>query len=192
MTQSKPLCELSDEEVVFLAQEGNSGALEHIIVRYRNFVYKKAKQFFLIGSDEDDLIQEGMIGLYAAIKSYRADKGAKFATYANHCIDNSVQSALRKFTRKKDIPQSSIVPLDQSLFESKVGLSAEDEYLAQESVNILADVIYEELSTFENEVLRLYLVGCSYNEIADKLGKTPKAVDNAIQRIRKKLNGVTF
>lgn len=184
--------DMTDEQLLLQAKDDSSQIYDALIRRYRPTVEAIAMKYINSPLEKDDLIQEGMIGLYAAIKSYKTDKGAKFATYANRCINNSVQSALRKFTRMKDIPQSSIVPLEQSLFESKVGLSAEDEYLAQESVNTLADVIYEELSTFENEVLRLYLVGCSYNEIADKLGKTPKAVDNAIQRIRKKLNGVTF
>lgn len=182
----------TDEQLLTEAEKDSSTTYETIIKRYRPTVEAVAMKYINSPLEKDDLVQEGMIGLYAAIKSYKSDKGAKFATYANRCINNSVQSALRKFTRMKDIPQSSIVPLEDSLFESKVGLSAEDEYLAQESVSTIADILYEELSTFENEVLRLYLVGCSYNEIADKLGKTPKAVDNAIQRIRKKLNGVTF
>ena len=92
----------------------------------------------------------------------------------------------------KDIPQACLVALEDDIFENQFSLSAEDEFLAKESVNTLSDILYEELSRFENEVLRLYIVGCSYNEIAEKLGKNTKAIDNAIQRIRKKLSGVAF
>jgi RNA polymerase sporulation-specific sigma factor len=141
--------------------------------------------------EKDDLIQEGMIGLLAAIKSYSNEKGAKFVTYANRCINNSIQTALRKISRMKDIPQNNIVTLEEDFFDNQVGLSAEDEYLAKESVCNLTDMLYEGLSSFENEVLRLHIVGCSYNEIAKKLGKNPKAIDNALQRIRKKLIGVS-
>ena len=99
---------------------------------------------------------------------------------------------MRKVSRLKDIPQSSLVSIEDDYFNDVVHLSAEDEYLAKESVSNLSQVLYEELSSFENEVLRLYIVGCSYSEIADKLEKNTKAIDNAIQRIRKKLEGVAF
>ncbi len=133
-----------------------------------------------------------MIGLYAAIKSYSNNKGTKFVTYASRCISNAIKSALNKFSRMKDIPQANVVSLDDDSMETQFGLSAEDEYLAQESVNIISDSIYEELSHFESDVLHLHLIGLSYTEIGDKLGKSAKAVDNAIQRIRKKLSRVTF
>jgi RNA polymerase sporulation-specific sigma factor len=133
-----------------------------------------------------------MIGLLAAIKSYNNHKGAKFATYASICINNSVQTALKKVSRLKDIPPANLLPLEDDYLESQVGLSAEDEYLANESVTTLTNILYEGLSSFENEVLRLHIVGCSYSEIGKKLGKNPKAIDNAIQRIRKKLSGVSF
>ncbi|MGN0522936.1 MAG: sigma-70 family RNA polymerase sigma factor [Eubacterium sp.] len=178
-----------------LLQEINNGqisAIDELIVKYRPTVESIAMKYINSPLEKDDLVQEGLIGLLAAINSYNPEKGAKFVTYASRCIDNSVQTALRKFSRLKDIPQSSLVALDESYMESMVGLSAEDEYLAKESVSTLTDVLYEGLSRFENEVLRLHIVGCSYNEIADRLGKNPKAIDNAIQRIRKKLNGVTF
>ena len=95
-------------------------------------------------------------------------------------------------SRLKDIPQSSLVSLEEDYFDDVVHLSAEDEYLAKESVSTLNSVLYEELSSFENEVLRLYIMGCKYNEIAEKLDRNTKAIDNAIQRIRKKLDGVAF
>lgn len=182
----------SDIELLEQTKNGNESAIEELIIKYRPSVEAIAMKYINSPLEKDDLVQEGMIGLLAAIHSYNPDKGAKFVTYASRCINNSVQTALNKFTRLKDIPQSNLVQLDDSYFDSQVELSAEDVYLAKESVSTLTDILYEGLSSFENEVIRLYMVGCSYSEIADKLGKNAKAIDNAIQRIRKKLNGVTF
>jgi RNA polymerase sporulation-specific sigma factor len=182
----------TDAQLLREINNGQTKALDKLILKYRPTVEAIAMKYINSPLEKDDLIQEGMIGLLAAINSYNSDKGTKFTTYASRCINNSVQTALRKFTRLKDIPQSSLVALEEDYFENQVGLSAEDEYLAKESVTNLTDVLYENLSRFENEVLRLYIVGCSYTEIADKLGKNAKAIDNAIQRIRKKLSGVNF
>ena len=182
----------SDNELLDEIKKGNVSATNELIVRYRSTVEAIAMKYINSPLEKEDLVQEGMIGLLAAINSYNSEKGAKFATYASRCINNSVQTALRKFSRMKDIPHSNLVTLEEDFFDGMVGLSAEDEYLAKESVSTLTEVLYEGLSTFENEVLRLYIVGCPYSEIAQRLGKNPKAIDNAIQRIRKKLNGVTF
>lgn len=182
----------TDNELLNDIKKSDSLAMDELIVRYRKTVEAIAMKYINSPLEKDDLIQEGMIGLLAAIKSYNSEKGAKFVTYASRCINNSVQKALRKFSRLKDIPQSNIVTLEEDFFEGRTVLSAEDEYLAKESVSTLTEVLYEGLSSFENEVLRLYIVGCPYSEIAEKLGKNPKSIDNAIQRIRKKLDGVTF
>lgn len=183
---------LTDIELLSKIKNGHKSAIDQLIVMYRPTVESIAMKYINSPLEKDDLVQEGMIGLLAAIKSYNDEKGAKFVTYASRCIDNSVQTALKKFSRLKDIPQANLVALEEDHFDNMIGLSAEDEYLAKESVSTLTDVLYEGLSTFENEVLRLHIVGCSYNEIAQKLDKNPKAIDNAIQRIRKKLNGVAF
>lgn len=180
----------SDNDLLTLRK--NENAITELINRYKPTVEAVAMKYINSPLEKDDLIQEGMIGLLAAINSYRKEKGASFSTYAGHCINNSIQSALRKVSRLKDIPQSSLVSIEDDYFNDVVHLSAEDEYLAKESVSNLSQVLYEELSSFENEVLRLYIVGCSYSEIADKLEKNTKAIDNAIQRIRKKLEGVAF
>ena len=182
----------TDNELLVEIKKNNNDAMDALIVRYRTTVEAIAMKYIASPLEKDDLVQEGMIGLLAAIKSYNSEKGTKFITYSSRCINNSVQTALRKFSRMKDVPQNSIVTLEEDYFENQVGLSAEDEYLAKESVSTLTEVLYEGLSSFENEVLRLYIVGCSYAEIAEKLGKNQKAIDNAIQRIRKKLDGVTF
>ena len=182
----------TDIELLSDIRNGQRGATEELIERYRSDVEFIAMKYIGSPLEKDDLVQEGMIGLLAAIKSYNSEKGAAFATYASRCINNSVKTALRKFSRMKDIPQSSIVELEEKVLDSQLALSAEDEYLAKESVSALTDILYEGLSSFENEVLRLYIVGHSYAEISERLGKNPKAIDNAIQRIRKKLNGVAF
>ncbi|MBR1762721.1 MAG: sigma-70 family RNA polymerase sigma factor [Eubacterium sp.] len=182
----------SDELLLCEIKNGNEAAIEELISKYRSTVDAIAMKYINSPLEKEDLVQEGLIGLLAAINSYSNDKGAKFSTYASICINNSVQTALRKFSRLKDIPPSSIMPLEEDFFDNYPALSAEDEYLAKESVSALTDFLYEGLSRFENEVLRLYIQGHSYYEIAEKLSKKPKAIDNAIQRIRKKLEGVTF
>lgn len=182
----------TDIELLQEIHENINGAIDELVVKYRPLVEIIASKYINSPLEKDDLVQEGMIGLLAAINSYKQDKGAQFKTYASICINNSVQTALRKFSRLKDIPQESIVELNESIVDSITVLSAEDEFLAKESVSTLTEVLYEGLSSFENEVLRLHMVGKSYAEIATMLGKNTKAIDNAIQRIRKKLNGVTF
>ena len=182
----------SDEQLIIDISDDISGAIEELISRYRPIVATIASKYKNSPLEQEDLIQEGLIGLLAAINSYKDGKGAKFSTYASRCINNSVQKAIRKFSRLKDIPPSNIMPLEEVFCDDNPALSAEDEYLAKESVSALTDFLYEGLSRFENEVLRLYIQGFSYAEIAEKLSKNPKAIDNAIQRIRKKLEGVTF
>jgi len=182
----------NDNQLLYEAKNGNDDALNTIIEAYRSNVEAIAMKYIASPLEKDDLVQEGMIGLLAAVKSYNPEKGAKFATYASICINNSVQTALKKFSRLKAIPQENLVALEEDILDSTFVISAEDEYLAKESVSTLTEILYEGLSKFENEVLRLHIMGCSYSEIAEKLGKNPKAIDNAIQRIRKKLNGVAF
>lgn len=173
--------------------EANEKNISQIVHEQKGLVETIAKKYINSPLELDDLIQEGMIGLLAAINSYNPQKGASFSTYATKCINTSILGALRKLSRLKDIPQTNIVPLEnEDSFDSKYILSAEDEYLAKESVNNLSTILYEELSSFENEVLRLSISGCSYNEIAKRLDKNPKAIDNAIQRIRKKLKSIEF
>lgn len=182
----------TDIELLYEIKENTFGSIEELIERYRSTVEVIAMKYINSPLEKDDLVQEGMIGLLAAINSYKQNKGASFKTYATICINNSVQDALKKFSRLKDIPQDSIVEYTDDIIEENTALSAEDEFLAKESVSTLTEILYEGLSSFENQVLRLHIVGNSYNDIAEKLEKNPKAIDNAIQRIRKKLNGVTF
>lgn len=188
------LFNLTDENLLstMLTDNNEDAIYDEIIRRHKSTVEIIASKYQNNFLERDDLIQEGYIGLYAAIKSFNSSKNTKFITYASRCISNAIKSALSKISRMKDIPQSNVISLDDDSIDTKACLSAEDEYLAKESVNIITARIYEELSHFESDVLHLHLSGLSYIEIGDKLGKSAKAVDNALQRIRKKLNGVTF
>lgn len=184
---------LTENDILKLAKEGDSEAIDFIIKKYKFTAESAALKWKNAHIEPEDLIQEGMIGLLAAIKSFNTEKGAAFSTYCYTCVYNSIQTALRKASRKKDVPPSSIVPLEEEFVDGKtVSLSAEDSFLAQESVSLLLQQLDKSLSKFENNVLRLFLVGCNYNEIAARLRKTPKAIDNALQRIRKKLKEVSF
>lgn len=201
MAHSRPLCELSDEEVVSLARAGDNLALEHIIVRYRNFVYKKAKQFFLIGSDEDDLIQEGMIGLYEAVKNFEDGK-ASFQSFAGICVKRQMISAVKSATRNKHKPLNSYISLDKNIYDSEKCTAFIDSILEGSPKNPEAIVIDKEdfdgienkinntLSGLELKVLIYYLDGYSYQQIGEKIDKDAKAVDNAIQRIKKKIESI--
>lgn len=175
------------------AQSGDDAYLENAVKNFRQYVEIIASKYSDSPMERDDIIQEGMIGLLSAIRTYDSARGASFRTYANTCIDNSIQSALRKYHRLKDIPVQNFIEYDDGDISSGGDCdSAEDIFIAQESVSLLTKVLQENLSDFENEVLGLYIVGCSYNEMADRLGKTPKAIDNALQRIRRKLSDISL
>lgn len=171
------------------AQSDDEKELDYIIKSYIKSVEAIAKSYINSPVETEDLIQEGMIGLLAAVKSYNSTKGASFKTYATRCIENSIQNAIGKNTRKKDIPNNNLVEyLEDELTVQNSVRSAEDDFIAQENVLRLTEILDERLSQFENEVLRLHIVGCNYNEIAKRLDKTPKAIDNALQRVRNKLS----
>lgn len=192
------LCELSDEAVVALAQQGDEKALEHIIARYRNVVHMRAQPYFLIGADKDDIIQEGMIGLYKAVKSYQHQK-ALFKAFAGVCISRQIISAVKSATRQKHIPLNSYISLDKNVFDSEedatlLDLLAEQApkdpeaiLIGREHLDGIEYKINKTLSKLELEVLVYYLDGRSYQEIAGLVQRDPKSVDNAIQRIKKKI-----
>lgn len=183
----------SDDLILSNAQSGNDSDAEALIHRYRQVVELAAARYKDSPMEREDLIQEGMIGLLAAIKSFDAKKGASFKTYSKICIDNAMQTALRKFNRLKDIPVQNVIEYQEEEIPLDSGFaSAEDIVIAQESVSLLTKVLQQNLSDFENEVLRLHIVGCSYNEIAKRLCKTPKAIDNALQRVRRKITNISL
>ena len=185
---------LTDEELQSLAVQRQSGAEEALAERYARLVRACARPFFLNGGDSEDLIQEGMLGLLSAIREFNAEKGASFKTYAEICIRNRIQSAIRSAARKKHAPLNDGVPLDDILSDESQSLgsqyfqrSPEEQVLARETEKEFISAYSRCLSKLELQVLNLYLEGLSYQEMAAALGRDTKAVDNAVQRIRKKL-----
>lgn len=185
---------MTDEELQALAKGGCGAAEELLAERYVRLVRVCARPYSLRGGDSEDLTQEGMLGLLSAIREYDPDKGAAFKTYAEICIRNRIQSALRSASRKKHAPLNDRVPLDEVLSDETQALGAryfqrspEEQVLARETENEFLSAYSRSLSRLEAQILPLYLAGLSYQEIASRIGKDVKAVDNAVQRIRRKL-----
>lgn len=207
LTMQKKLSELyvknyhlmTDEEVVKESKSGDSQALEYLIKKYKNFVRAKARSYFLIGADKEDIIQEGMIGLYKAIRDFREDKLASFRAFAELCITRQIITAIKTATRQKHIPLNSYVSLnkpiydeesDRTLMDVLAGVKItdpEDLIVSQEELNRIENKIGEILSDLELEVLMSYLQGRSYQEIAVDLDRHVKSIDNALQRVKRKL-----
>ena len=197
---------LSDEDIIALIRNNDSDAMDYMLNRYKNLVRKKAKALYLIGGDKDDLIQEGMIGLYKAIRDYNPGKDTSFHNFADLCISRQIYSAIKASNRKKNLPLNTYVSLytpaynENTDFEEKEALvdlmyenkisNPEELVIDKESTNMLEYELVRHLSQFEKDVLDLYLFDFSYLQIADKLKKDPKSIDNALQRIKLKLNKV--
>ncbi len=192
----------SDEKLVELAQSGDSDAESALIVRFMGLVKLETRPFFLVGADKSDLIQEGSIGLVAAIRDYDESRGGSFRSFAEICISRKIYSAIKTAVRKKHQPLNDYVSLDRNVFEninddSDTVLAdnlvvpnldnPEDLIIEKESYDELIAQMNERLTTLEKQVLELFLDGYSYAQIAESLSKTVKAVDNAIQRIKKKV-----
>lgn len=189
----------TDEEIVDAVREGDSSALEYLIHKYKNFVRAKARSYFLIGADREDIIQEGMIGLYKSIRDFRGDKLASFKAFAELCITRQIITAIKTATRQKHIPLNSYVSLDKPIYDedsdrtlmdvicgSKVS-DPEELMIHKEEFSGLEDKMSELLSDLERQVLMLYLDGRSYQEIAVDLDRHVKSIDNALQRVKRKL-----
>lgn len=184
----------SDEELQSLAKARVAGAEEALAERYARVVRMCARPYFLAGGDSEDLIQEGMLGLLSAIREYDEAKGATFKTYAETCIHNRIRSAVRSANRMKNAPLNDGVSLEDVLSDESQSLgtnfytrSPEEQVLARETENEFISAYSRCLSKLEANILRLYLDGLSYNEMAAASGRDVKAVDNAVQRIRRKL-----
>lgn len=188
-----------DEDIVASAREGDDLALEYLIHKYRNFVRAKARSYFLIGADREDIIQEGMIGLYKAIRDYRADKLASFRAFAELCITRQIITAIKTATRQKHIPLNSYVSLnrpiydedsDRTLLDIMDGAKVNDPVelvISREEFMDIEQKMSEFLSELEWKVLMYYLEGKSYQEIANQLSRHVKSIDNALQRVKRKL-----
>ena len=188
----------SDEALCGMAAAGDRVAEERLVIRYNRLVRMCARPYFLAGGDSEDLIQEGMVGLLAAIREYDPSKAAAFRTYAEVCIKNRLRSAVKAAARDKHTPLNNSVPFEPPLFDGKGEQYAyhapvrqledpEEIFLSRESFRERMEALMGQLSGFEANVLRLYLTGLSYSEIAAEVKKSPKSVDNAVQRIRRKL-----
>jgi len=191
--------ELSDEELVEQVHLGNTNALDYLITKYRLFVKVKARSYFLIGADKEDIIQEGMIGLYKAIRDFKGDKLASFRAFAELCITRQIITAIKTATRQKHIPLNSYVSLDKPMYDedsertlmdvitSPLSDNPEHLMINREEYSRLEGQMSEVLSELEQQVLVLYLEGRSYNEISSLLNRSTKSIDNALQRIKRKL-----
>jgi RNA polymerase sporulation-specific sigma factor len=190
---------LEDEYVVDLARDGDNEALEYMIHKYKNFVRAKARSYFLIGADREDIIQEGMIGLYKAIRDFRYDKLSSFRAFAELCITRQIITAIKTATRQKHIPLNSYVSLnkpiydedsDRTLLDVITGTKMTDPeelIISREEFYDIEEKMGEILSSLEWQVLMSYLDGKTYQEIALELERHVKSIDNALQRVKRKL-----
>ena len=193
----KELKTISDEKLLRQIQSGNDDAMECLLERYRDMVRKEARSFFLAGGDEEDLIQEGMIGLFKAVQSYQPDKDASFRTFAGMCLDRQLYSAIQNSNRQKHMPLNSYISLSEEPeetdeLEGSWWENPENIIIDQESTRSLEQEIHRALSSMENRVLEYYLKGYGHIQIAKIMGKTPKSIDNALQRIRGKIRNFSL
>ncbi len=190
---------MTDEDIALLARDGDEAALEVLLIKYKNFVRSKARSYFLIGADHEDIVQEGMIGLFKAIRDFRPDKLTSFRAFAELCVTRQIITAIKTATRQKHIPLNSYVSLNRPIYDeesdrtlmdvlSEVQMAGPEELLiSQEDYSSVENRISEVLSDLEMEVLNSYLEGKSYQEIAQDLGRHVKSIDNALQRVKRKL-----
>ena len=194
------LLDITDEDLVERAREGSEHAIETLLHRYRHYARAKARTYFLAGADREDIVQEGMIGLFKAIRDFRADRNAAFRAFAELCITRQIITAIKTATRQKHIPLNSYVSLNKQavvddddarslgdVLTSAEVLDPAELLISAEEIANIKDSMGKLLSELETEVLRLYMDGKSYQEIADHLGRHVKSIDNALQRIKRKL-----
>jgi len=197
---------MPDEEIVSLVHAGDNQAMDYMFEKYKHLVRNKAKALFLIGGDKDDLIQEGMIGLYKAIRDFQKDKQSSFFNFADLCISRQIYSAIKAYNRKKNIPLNTYISLYTPLagengddidketlvdiiFQEKRS-NPEDLVIDKENTSMIEYELVRRLSDLEKKVLYLYMQDLKYVQIAEVLGKEPKVIDNALTRIKTKLNQV--
>lgn len=181
----------TDEELLELLNSGQEDVMDYLIDKYKSMVRKKARVLYLMGGDQDDLIQEGMIGLFKAVRDYRKDKDASFYTFAQLCVDRQLYNAVQSSNRQKHRPLNSYISLNSQEGENELRSfrqnSPESIVIDRENAQATEKKIREQLSEFENQVLEKYLNGENYLQIADAMDRSPKSIDNALQRIRGKV-----
>ncbi|MEN8904394.1 MAG: RNA polymerase sporulation sigma factor SigH [Clostridiales bacterium] len=191
--------DMSEEHIIEDAKTGDKNAIEYLINKYKSFVRAKARTYFLIGADREDIIQEGMIGLYKAIRDFRGDKLSSFRAFAELCITRQIITAIKTATRQKHIPLNSYISLNKPVYDEESDRTLldmlkeenvsdpEEMVINREEFNGIEHKMNEILSDLEWEVLSLYLEGRSYQEIAEDLKRHVKSIDNALQRVKRKL-----
>lgn len=190
----------TDEELIQLLRDGDSGVMDFIMEKYKGLVRSKAKSMYLLGADSEDLIQEGMIGLFKAVRDYDAGRDASFFTFADLCVSRQMYTAVQASSRKKHAPLNRYVSLSQDSFGGEEDgerltfepadikeKNPEELVIARENTELIEKLIETELSSLEKQVLDLHLTGMGYVQIARVLGRDEKSTDNALQRIRGKL-----
>lgn len=198
MTEMGKYDRLTDEQLIERLRAGEREIMDHLMVKYKSMVRKKARAMYLLGGENEDLIQEGMIGLIKAVRDYDEKQGASFVSFADLCVSRQMYSAIEASKRKKHIPLNSYISLYESgedeedsvplidTIEPEQENDPEALYFGKEYTEAFIDQLKERLSTFENHVLYLHLMGTDYKTIAELLEKSPKSIDNALQRIRGK------
>lgn len=204
--QNNDFSKMTDEKVILFIKENSSNnkeALEYLLNKYKELVYMKVSKYFIIGAEKDDIFQEGMIGLYKAIQSFKEDKHNSFKTFANMCIERQLITAIKTSNRQKHMPLNSYLSLNTSAYDDDDKTMLDilnnnmmedplDTITKREYYRLIEETIDKSLSDFEKQVLKKFIKGDSYVKIAEELDSPVKSVDNAIQRIRKKaLKGIT-
>ncbi len=191
--------EMTDEQAARIAQSGNGEALEHLLNKYKNFVRSKARSYFLIGADHEDIVQEGMIGLYKSIRDYREEKLSSFLAFAELCVTRQIITAIKTATRQKHIPLNSYISLNKPIYDEEsdrtlLDVMTEDKptnpeelLINREDLSLIEGRIGQMLSDLEKQVLVRYMDGKSYVQIAGEMNRHVKSIDNALQRIKRKL-----
>ena len=191
--------EMTDEQIVQLAQAGEEPALVYLLNKYKNFVRSKARSYFLIGADHEDIVQEGMIGLFKAIRDYREDRLSSFRAFAELCITRQIITAIKTATRQKHIPLNSYVSLNKPIYDEESDrtlldvitegylANPEDVLINREDMSLIEVRIAQSLSPLERQVLAKYLQGKRYQEISRDMKRQIKSIDNALQRVKRKL-----
>ncbi len=190
----------TDEELVERVREGDEKAIDVLLTRYRHYARAKARSYFLAGADKEDIVQEGMIGLFKAVRDFQADRNTAFRAFAELCITRQIITAIKTATRQKHIPLNSYVSLNKPVLTEDEGerplidslgnradLDPAEMLISSEEIDNIKASMARLLSSLETEVLQLYMDGKSYQEIADHLGRHVKSIDNALQRIKRKL-----
>ncbi len=202
-TSEKSFASFCDEDLVLLAQQGNDRALDHLLGKYFVHVRNKSLSYFIAGADRDDIIQEGMIGLFKAVRDFSSERGVTFKTFADVCVTRQILTAVKNASRQKHAPLNFYISLNKSVTDGdddstladilghSKSTNPEDILLEKEKADTLGTEMHRLLSEFELRVLSLYLQGKSYADIGCEIGKSPKSVDNALQRIKKKFEKIS-